>query len=264
MGGHRVDYEQHGQAYGRHRRPDARIASRIHAALGDARTVLNVGAGTGSYEPSDRWVLAVEPSATMRAQRPADAAPVIAGRAEALPFDDDCVDAVMACMTVHHWESPEVGLAQLRRVARGPVVIFTFDLDYLPLWQQESLHEGLLIERPRFPAIEAVAAALGGLTRVEQVPTPGDCADGFVEAFWRRPEALLDPAIRASQSMWALLGPGEETRIVERLAAALSTGAWDAEHGYLREQATFDGALRLVISEGRSPASERTNRKSFA
>jgi SAM-dependent methyltransferase len=245
----RVDYEQHGQAYGRHRRPDGRIASRIHAALGDARTVLNVGAGTGSYEPADRWVLAVEPSATMRAQRPAEAAPVIAGRAEALPFDDDSVDAVMACLTVHHWESPAVGLAELRRVARGPVVLFTFDLDCLPIWQRELLHEGLSIERPRFSTIEDVAAAVGGRTRVERIPTPGDCVDGFIEAFWRRPEALLDPAIRASQSMWALLGPGEEARIVERLATALKSGRWDAEHGHLRRQAMFGGALRLVISE---------------
>lgn len=112
--------------------------------------MLNVGAGTGSYEPSDRWVLAVEPSTMMRSQRPDDAAPSIAARAEALPFDDDAVDAAMACVTIHHWESPQAGLAELRRVARGPVVVFTFELDALPAWQQEYLHEGLAIERPRF------------------------------------------------------------------------------------------------------------------
>jgi SAM-dependent methyltransferase len=249
VAGPRVDYEEHGHAYGRHRRADPRIASRIHAALGDARTVLNVGAGTGSYEPSDRWVLAVEPSATMRAQRPHDAAPAIAARAETLPFDDRAVDAAMACVTIHHWEPPAAGLAELRRVARGPVVVFTFELDHLPAWQQDFLHEGLEIERPRFPAIEDVAAALGGRARVERVPTPGDCVDGFFEAFWRRPEALLDPAVRASQSMWALLEPGVEQRIVDRLAAALDSGAWDAEHGHLRQEDSFDGALRLVISE---------------
>jgi SAM-dependent methyltransferase len=245
----RVDYEQHGRTYAHHRRPDPRIAARIHAALGDARTVLNVGAGTGSYEPSDRWVLAVEPSVTMRAQRPADAAPAIAARAEALPFGDDAVDAAMACVTIHHWDPPEAGLAELRRVARGPVVVFTFDLDDHPAWLQEFLYEGLRIERPRFPAIKDVAAALGGRTRVERIPTPGDCVDGFFEAFWRRPEALLDPAVRSAQSMWALLPPGEEERIVDRLAAALDSGAWDAEHGHLRGQPSFDGALRLVISE---------------
>jgi SAM-dependent methyltransferase len=245
----RVDYEHHGRTYARHRRPDPRIAARIHAALGDARTVLNVGAGTGSYEPRDRWVLAVEPSATMRAQRPADAAPAIAAYAEALPFDDDAVDAAMACVTVHHWSPPAAGLAELRRVARGPVVVFTFELDCLPAWQHEFLHEGIAKEQPRFPAIDDIAAALGGRTRVERMPTPGDCADGFFEAYWRRPEALLDPAVRSAQSVWALLEPGVEQRIVDRLAAALDSGVWDAEHGHLREQDSFPGALRLVISE---------------
>jgi hypothetical protein len=155
----------------------------------------------------------------------------------------------MACVTIHHWEPPEAGLADLRRVARGPVVVFTFELDALPAWQQDHLHEGLVIERPRFPPIAEVAAALGGRTRVEHMPTPGDCTDGFFEAFWRRPEALLDPAVRASQSMWALLAPGVEERIVARLAADLDSGAWDAEHGHLRAMDSFDGSLRLVISE---------------
>jgi SAM-dependent methyltransferase len=246
-----VDYERHGRTYARHRRADPRIAARIHAALGDARTVLNVGAGTGSYEPDDRWVLAVEPSATMRAQRPPSAAPAIAARAEALPLDDDAVDAAMACITVHHWEPPEAGLAELRRVARGPVVVLTFDLERLPAWQREHFAEGLEIERPRFPSVASVAAALGGRTRIEHVPTPGDCADGFFEAFWRRPEAILDPGVRSAQSMWALLPDGVEERIVSRLAAALESGAWDAEHGHLRGEDSFDGSLRLVISEPR-------------
>jgi Methyltransferase domain len=245
----RVDYERHGRTYARHRRPDPRIAARIHAALGDARTVLNVGAGTGSYEPCDRWVLAVEPSATMRAQRPTGAAPAIAAYAEALPFDDGAVDAAMACVTIDHWEPPEAGLAELRRVSRGPVVVFTFELACLPAWQQEFLREGLVEERPRFPAIDDIAAALGGRTHVERIPTPGDCTDGFFEAFWRRPEELLDPAVRGAQSMWALLEPDVEELMVERLAAALRCGAWDAEHGHLREQESFAGALRLVISE---------------
>jgi SAM-dependent methyltransferase len=245
----RVDYERHGRTYASHRRADPRIAARIHEALGDARTVLNVGAGAGSYEPEDRWVLAVEPSATMRAQRPAGMAAAIDARAEALPFDDDSVDAAMACVTIHHWEPPQAGLAELRRVARGPVVIFTFELDYLPAWQHEFLREAVAQELPRFPAIDDVAAALGGSTRVERIPTPGDCTDGFFEAFWRRPEALLDPAVRGAQSVWALLEPGVEQRIVERLANALDSGAWDAEHGHLREQEELQGALRLVISD---------------
>jgi SAM-dependent methyltransferase len=245
----RVDYDVHGRTYARHRRAEPRFEARIHAALGEARTVLNVGAGSGSYEPRDRWVLAVEPSATMRAQRPPGAAPAIAAGAEALPFDDDAVDAAMACVTIHHWESPRKGLQEMRRVARGPVVVFTFELESMPAWQREFFREGLELEAHRFPPIEEVAAALGGRTRVEALPMPADCVDGFVETFWNRPEAFLEPEVRASQSIWPLLDPGAEERIVERLRAALESGAWDAEHGHLREMESFDGALRLVISE---------------
>jgi SAM-dependent methyltransferase len=244
----KVDYERHGTAYTRHRRADPRIAARIHAALGEARSVINVGAGTGSYEPTDRWLLAVEPSAVMRAQRPPGSAPVISARAEALPLDDNAVDAAMACVTVHHWEPPWAGLAELRRVARGPVVVFTFDLEALPAWQLDYLHEGLELERPRFPAPAAIAEALGGATRVECIATPADCADGFFEAFWNRPEALLDPEIRASQSMWALLPAGLEERIVGRLGEDLRSGLWDREYGQLRDLKQHEGALRLIIS----------------
>ena len=253
MPGPRVDYEQHGRTYARHRQADPRIAARIHAALGDARTVVNVGAGGGSYEPDDRWVLAVEPSATMRGQRPPGAAPVIDARAESLPLDDDSVDAAMACVTIHHWESPADGLAELRRVARGPVVVFTFELGSLPAWQRDYLRAAVEIELPRFGAIADVAAALGGHTRVETIPTPADCTDGFFEAFWNRPEALLDASVRASQSVWPLVGPAAEQSIVERLAADLQSGRWDEQHGALRDQTELDGALRLVISEPAGP-----------
>lgn len=185
----------------------------------------------------------------MRAQRPAGAAPAIAARAEALPLDDDAVDAAMACVTIHHWEPLESGLTELRRVARARVVVFTFDLDAHPDWIKDYLHEGLLIERPRFPPIETVAAVLGGHTFVKRMRTPADCTDGFLEAFWNRPEALLDPDVRASQSMWSLLGPGIEQRIVHRLSSDLASGAWDDVHGHLRQADSLEGALRLVISE---------------
>jgi SAM-dependent methyltransferase len=185
----------------------------------------------------------------MRAQRPADAAPAISAHAEALPFDDCAVDAAMACVTIHHWEPPDAGLAELRRISRGPVVVFTFELEELPAWQLDFLAESLAIERPRFPAIDDVVAALGGRTRVECIPTPGDSVDGFFEAFWRRPEALLDPSVRGAQSMWAMLDPGVEERIVARLSAALASGAWDADYGHPRQQDSYDGALRLVVSE---------------
>ena len=245
----RVDYETHGRDYARRRRADPRIAAWIEAALGDARTVVNVGAGAGSYEPRDRWVLAVEPSATMRAQRPAEAAPAVACAAESLPLDDGSVDAAMACVTVHHWEDRAAGLAELRRVARGPVVVFTFELEGLVPWQRDHLATAIALERPRFGRVQEVAAELGGLTRIESLPVPADCTDGFFEAFWNRPEMLLDPAVRASQSVWQLLDPGVEERIVARLAADLASGRWDEENGHLRERESYEGALRLVISE---------------
>ncbi len=245
----RVDYDKHGVGYARQRLADPRIAERIGAALGDARTVLNVGAGAGSYEPRDRWVLAVEPSATMRAQRPADVAPCLAGAAESLPLDDDSVDAAMACVTVHHWADRAGGLAELRRVARGPVVIFTFELDDLVAWQRDYFAEAVALEQPRFGLVDELGAELGGNVRIERMPTPADCTDGFFEAFWNRPEPLLDRTVRASQSIWELLEPGAEEKIFERLAADLESGAWDAEHGALREMPSYEGALRLVISE---------------
>jgi SAM-dependent methyltransferase len=244
-----VDYETVGQGYARNRRADPRIAAAIHAALGDARTVLNVGAGTGSYEPADRWVLAVEPSATMRAQRPPGAEPALDARAEALPFDDGAFDAAMACVTIHHWQPFDAGLREMRRVARGPVVVFTFALEHLPEWQHDYLAEALAVEHPRFPSLDAIADALGGRTRIEAIPTPGDCVDGFFEAYWRRPEGLLDPDVRASQSMWAVAGPDVERRCIDRLADDLRTGAWDRRWGHLREQDAYPGSLRLVISE---------------
>jgi SAM-dependent methyltransferase len=245
----RVDYETHGQGYSRRRRADPRIESRIHAALGGARTLVNVGAGAGSYEPRDRWVLAVEPSATMRAQRPPDAAPCLAVSAESLPLDDDSVDAAMACVTIHHWEDRAAGLAELRRVARGPVVVFTFELADLIPWQRDYFREAVAIEQPRFGQVGEVATELGGKIRVERIPTPTDCVDGFFEAFWNRPEPLLDPTVRAPQSIWQLLEPGVEERIFERLGADLASGTWDEENGALREQESYEGSLRLVISE---------------
>jgi SAM-dependent methyltransferase len=244
-----VDYERHGRSYAHHRRADPRIGARIHAALGGARTVLNVGAGAGSYEPRDRWVLAVEPSPSMRAQRPPDAAPCIDAKAEALPLDEDSVDAALACVTVHHWHPRAAGLRELRRVARGPVVVFTFDLAHLPDWQLEIMREAVAIELPRFGEIEEIAGALGGRTRVETIPTPADCTDGFFEAFWNRPETLLEVDVRSAQSVWPLLGPELEQRIVRRLSDCVSSGEWDARWGHLRSEQWLAGALRLIVSE---------------
>lgn len=242
------DYERLGAGYATARRPDPRIEVRVHQALGDARTVLNVGAGAGSYEPADRHVVAVEPSASMRSQRPAHLAPAVDATAERLPFDDDAFDAAMATITVHQWSDTFAGLAEVRRVTSGPVVVLTFDGDALDrFWLQEHGPEVLELDRGRYPAIADLAAAIGPHTDVHEVPIPLDCTDGFAEAFYGRPERLLDPAVRAGQSGWGLLEPGVEERIVERLAADLESGAWDQRHGHLREQPTFAGSLRLLV-----------------
>ncbi len=252
--GLQVDYNKLGHTYSRFRQEDPRLAERIHRALGDAQTVLNVGAGTGAYEPSDRWVLAVEPSAVMRANRPSGSPPAIDARAEALPFDDGAVDAAMACATIHHWQPAEAGLAEMRRVARGPVVIFTLELECVPDWQREYLAEGIASQQSLFPTIDRVTTALGGEIHVERIPTPGDCVDGFFEAYWRRPEALLNPAVRASQSVWSAVEPEVEERMVRRLAEGLASGRWDADYGHLREQTDYDGSVRLIVSEPSPPS----------
>jgi Methyltransferase domain len=242
------DYDTRGAGYAVRRRPDPRIAAMVHTALGDARSVLNVGAGAGSYEPGDRYVAAVEPSAAMRAQRPAGAVPAIDATAERLPFDDDAFDAVMATITVHQWADTAAGLAELRRVARGPVVVLTFDGDALDLlWLAAYVPELITAERRRYPAIDAIAAAIGRTARVLPVPIPIDCVDGFTEAYYARPEMFLDPQVRAAQSAWGFVDDAAVTRGVERLRADLASGAWDDAYGTLRTQPSFAGSLRLVV-----------------
>ncbi|SNT63636.1 Methyltransferase domain-containing protein [Asanoa hainanensis] len=242
------DYETNGHGYAQRRRPDPRIAAMIHAALGNARTVLNVGAGAGSYEPDDRYVVAVEPSARMRAQRPSTAVPALDAAAEDLPFDDDAFDAVLATVTVHQWADPARGLAELRRVARGPVVVLTFDGDLLDrFWLAEYAPELIVAERRRYPAIATIADAVGPETQVVEVPIPIDCVDGFTEAYYARPERFLDPAVRAAQSAWGFVDALATARAVDRLSGDLSSGAWDARHAHLRTQPTFAGSLRLIV-----------------
>lgn len=247
--GRSIDYDRLGHGYARQRRADPRIAERIHAALGDARTVVNVGAGAGSYEPTDRYVLAIEPSATMRTQRPPTLPPGIAARAETLPLDDRSVDAAMAILTVHHWDDPVAGLREMKRVTRHRVVIATFDVDVLAgYWLlTDYLPEALADDRERFPTIRQIADAVGG-DEVHPVSVPPDCTDGFFEAYYARPEALLDPNVRAAQSAWPRLAPGVEERAVAALAADLESGEWDRRHGHLRHPDSYDSALRLIIA----------------
>ncbi|MBL6274827.1 MerR family transcriptional regulator [Micromonospora fiedleri] len=242
-------YDAIGSAYPATRRTEPRIAARVWAALGDARTVLNVGAGTGSYEPPDREVTAVEPSAVMRAQRPPGAAPCVAAAAESLPFEDQSFDAAMAFSTIHHWHDPIAGLREMRRVARR-VVVFTHDAsdtgwrhrfwltrDYLPEVAD------LVADRP---PVDQVARAIGA--HMEPVLIPWDCADGFFEAHWRRPEAYLDERVRGAVSVWTRVGPQAQRRAVETLRDDLASGRW-AERN--REILALDAAelgLRLLVA----------------
>ena len=243
------DYERSGAAYDVHRRTDPRIAAMVHQALGSARTVINVGAGAGSYEPADRIVVAVEPSASMRAKRDAGRVPAIDATAEALPFDDDAFDAAMATVTVHQWRDQQAGLTELRRVARGPVAILTFDGDALDrFWLADYVPELIVAERRRYPALSWITAVLGGRATIQDVPVPIDCTDGFTEAFYARPEQFLIDDVRRSQSAWGFVTPDVEARAVARLAHDIETGEWDRRHGHLRQQPTFDGSLRLITA----------------
>jgi SAM-dependent methyltransferase len=245
-----IDYDRLGHGYSEQRRADPRIAGRIHGALGDARTVVNVGAGAGSYEPTDRFVLAIEPSATMRAQRPAHLAPAIDASAESLPLDDDSVDAALAVLTMHHWRDPIKGLREMRRVARQTVTVMTFDVERLAeFWLiAEYLPEVLEDDRGRFTPIAEIAGELGPEATVETVLIPEDCVDGFFEAFYNRPDCYLEPHVRAAQSAWPRLAAGVERRALTALAADLRDGSWERRHGDLRTQSEYDGGLRLIVA----------------
>lgn len=240
------DYDSHGAGYALRRRTDPRIARLVHAALGGARIVVNVGAGAGSYEPTDRSVIAVEPSAAMRAQR---TTPAIAACAEDLPFADQSFDAAMAMVTVHQWSDAERGLRELRRVASGRVVILTFDGSALDtLWLAAYVPELFVAERRRYPLIEWICGVLGGTSTVTPVPIPVDCVDGFTEAFYARPEAFLEPEVRAAQSAWGFVDADAIDRGIARLRCDLADGTWDRKYGQLRKQPEYVGAVRLIVA----------------
>ena len=243
-------YDELGIGYARFRRADPRIEARIHAAVGDARRVVNVGAGTGSYEPANRAVVAIEPSPQMIRQRPRTAAPCVRGDAAALQFEDGEFDAAMALLTLHHWPQPEVGLRELGRVANR-VVIFTFD---------PAIHNAFWLFRDYVPAITTLASTAGVIgvdriaeiidaDRVEPVLVPHDCMDGFGCAYWRRPQAYLDPDVRRCISGFGLLGPGAVTPGIERLRADLETGRWHDRYRRLLDLEEFDGGYRLIVRD---------------
>ena len=240
-------YDTIGRSYREHRRPDPRIAAQVNDALGDARTIVNVGAGTGSYEPADRVVVAVEPSITMIRQR--DPGPVIQAAAEALPFPDRTFDAATAFITIHHWADWRAGLREMQRVAPR-VVLLGFDMavhgeywlvtEYFPRTDP--------VKWRKAPSVDDVANALGGGVEVITVPTPHDCVDGFYAAYWRRPEAYLDASVRACISNLAAAEPADLAESLARLAADIESGAWHRRHADLLELDTLDTGMRLVIA----------------
>ncbi len=239
-------YDVIGVDYDRLRRPDPRIAAQIGAALDGMGSVLNVGAGAGSYEPCDRRVLAVEPARTMIAQRPPAAAPVVQASAIALPVRDGAFDAALAVLTVHHWPDQARGVRELARVARRRVVILTWTPDGPPFWLIDYLPEILVADLDIFPTLDWYERVLGPVT-VTPVPIAHDCADGFLCAYWRRPAAYLDPAVRGAISSFAKLAdPGAG---LARLKRDLDSGAWQDRYGPLLEQTNVDLGYRLVVAE---------------
>lgn len=244
-----ADYARIGEEYARYRRPEPAFEAAIAAALGSARTVVNVGAGAGSYEPLDRTVTPVEPSATMRAQRPVGRPRAIDATAESLPFDDDAFDAALTTFSVHQWADLRAGLHELRRVATGQVVIMTCDPARLGLsWLAEYAPEMIQVESRRYPAPAEIAGHLGGETTVDVLPIPLACVDGFGEAYYGRPEALLDPGARRANSAWSFVGDDVHERFERTLRADLASGEWDRRYGRLRTQPFFEGSLVLIRS----------------
>ncbi len=239
-------YDTIGIDYSNLRRPDPRIAALIESAIGDAQSVLNVGAGAGSYEPTDRQVTAVEPSIEMIRQRPKNAAPAVQGTAEVLPFTDNSFDAAMAILTVHHWTDQAKGLAEMRRVARKRVVILTYDPAFRDAWQMDYWPQLVALDEAQMPPMDAYARALGA-TEITPVPIPHDCSDGFLYAYWRRPSAYLDPRVRqGSSSFWRIEGI---TDGLARLERDLANGEWEASYGGLLRTESCDMGYRLVAAE---------------
>lgn len=238
-------YDTIGLNYANLRKPDPRIGALIKDALGPAKTVLNVGAGAGSYEPDDKQVTAVEPSIEMIRQRPATSATVVQGFAEDLPFDDNSFDASMAVLTIHHWMDQAKGLREMRRVTRGNIVILTYDPDFHDFWLLDYIPELIALDEDQMPKLATYKQWLGAVD-ISAVPIPHDCTDGFLSAYWRRPAAYLDPKIRAAMSpFWAL---GDIENALQKLAHELESGAWAKRYANLINLDTCDCGYRLVTA----------------
>jgi len=241
-------YDHIGQQYTSTRRPDPRLAAAILDALGDAHSVINVGAGAGAYEPADRLLVSVEPSWQMIRQRSGGDSLVVQAAAEALPFRGRTFDAALAVLTLHHWADWRRGLSEMTRVARR-VVIFTIEpRESDKFWLAGTYFpEIVALDRGRFPAVDDIVASLGSC-RVDHIAIPHDCVDGFLGAFWRRPEAYLDPRVRAGMSGFALLEPDVVDRGVAQLKSDLESGQWDRRFGHLRSLDALDLCYRIVVT----------------
>lgn len=241
-------YDRIGDGYAGLRRADPRIAAQVYAALGPSESLLNVGAGTGNYEPADRRVIAVEPSWRMIRQRRPGAAPAIQAEAARLPFADGAFQAGLAVLTVHHWADPAAGLRELRRVVRDRIVILTFDPGARP-WLTHYLPELAALDEAQMPELSAYAGALGRV-QIETLQVPHDCLDGFLYAYWRRPEAYLDPRLRSGSSSFRALA--DPRAGLQRLRIDLESGEWDRRYAGLRGLDAYDAGYRLVISSSSS------------
>ncbi len=243
-------YDEIGRGYAAVRVEDPRLARPIWDALGDARTVVNVGAGAGSYEPRDRGVTAVEPSVVMIAQRRDGAAAAVVASAERLPFPDDSFDAAMAVITLHHWSDVDAGLREMRRVARRRVVIVTFDPALeAELWiGRDYIRERVVRTFSSLPPISRILETFPEAV-VRPLPIPNDCTDRMYAALWGRPEEYLDPQVRAATSVWQRLPAEVETRAVDELRRDLASGKWDRRYGHLRTTPEYDVGLRIIAAE---------------
>jgi SAM-dependent methyltransferase len=241
-------YDAIGIGYQERRRPDPRLAAAIATALNRAESVVNVGAGTGSYEPADRAVVAVEPATTMIRQRRVGSAPVIQASANALPFRDEGFAASLAILTVHHWPDRARGLDELARVARRRVVIVTWDPASTGFWLVDDYFPEIVdIDRKIFPTIEDYGRVLGRV-EVRPFPIPHDCIDGFLGAYWRRPHAYLDAGVRAAISTFTKMSPPKLESGLEGLRRDLADGTWERRHAHLLDRAEIDLGYRIVIA----------------
>ena len=241
-------YDEIGKRYTSTRRPDPRIAAAIVAALGDAEFVINVGAGAGAYEPVDRSVVAVEPSWQMIEQRSRAAGVVVRAVAEALPFGGGTFDAALAVLTLHHWTNWRSGIDEMKRVARRLVIFTAEPSDAASFWLTDAYFPEIIeLDRGRYPSTADLVDHIGAC-RVERVPIPHDCIDGFLAAFWRRPEAYIDPSVRGGMSGFSLIDRGVVAAGVARLKSDLESGAWERRFGHLRSLEALDVCYRLVVS----------------